>query len=66
MLPLALALAAAALTFGAMSVAGASLTIASIAVVPVLVGLAVDYAIQFQARFREEGSAEQAASWGDR
>ena len=64
LLPLGLALAAAALTFGAMSVAGASLTIASIAVVPVLVGLAVDYAIQFQARYREEGSVEQAAKLG--
>jgi hydrophobe/amphiphile efflux-3 (HAE3) family protein len=56
MLPLALALAAAALTFGAMSLAGASLTIASIAVLPVLVGLAVDYAIQFQSRFNESAS----------
>ena len=55
LLPLALALAASALTFGAMSVAGASLTIASIAVLPVLVGLAVDYAIQFQSRFRGGG-----------
>ncbi len=53
LLPLASALAAAALTFGAMSLAGASLTVASIAVLPVLVGLAVDYAIQFQARFEE-------------
>jgi uncharacterized protein len=64
LLPLALALAASALTFGAMSVAGASLTIASIAVLPVLVGLAVDYAIQFQSRFREEGSVEAAARRG--
>ena len=64
LLPLALALSASALTFGAMSVAGASLTIASIAVLPVLVGLAVDYAIQFQSRFREEGSAEEAARRG--
>ena len=55
LLPLALALAAAALTFGAMSVAGADLTIAALAVLPVLVGLAVNYAIQFQARFEEEG-----------
>jgi hydrophobe/amphiphile efflux-3 (HAE3) family protein len=53
LLPLALALAAAALTFGAMWVAGASLTIASIALLPVLVGLAVDYAVQFQSRFNE-------------
>jgi uncharacterized protein len=59
LLPLALALLAAALTFGALSAAGASLTMASIAVLPVLVGLAVDYAIQFQARVEEE--AERAA-----
>ena len=65
LLPLALALAASALTFGAMSVAGASLTIASIAVLPVLVGLAVDYAIQFQSRFGEEGrDAVRAARSG--
>ena len=54
LLPLALALLAAALTFGALSAVGASLTMASIAVLPVLVGLAVDYAIQFQARVGEE------------
>jgi uncharacterized protein len=54
LLPLALALLAVALTFGALSAAGASLTMASIAVLPVLVGLAVDYAIQFQARVGEE------------
>jgi uncharacterized protein len=54
LLPLAIALLAAALTFGALSLAGASLTVASIAVLPVLVGLAVDYAIQFQSRVQEE------------
>src|SRR6185437_13790938 len=54
LLPLALALLAAALTFGALSLAGASLTVAAIAVLPVLIGLAVDYAIQFQSRVREE------------
>jgi uncharacterized protein len=54
LLPLALALVAAAITFGALSAAGASLTMASIAVLPVLVGLAVDYSIQFQARVQEE------------
>jgi uncharacterized protein len=54
LLPLALALAASAMTFGALSLAGGSLTMASIAVLPVLIGLAVDYAIQFQARFDEE------------
>jgi hydrophobe/amphiphile efflux-3 (HAE3) family protein len=63
LLPLALALLAAALTFGALSLAGASLTMATIAVLPVLVGLAVDYAIQFQSRVGEEaergGTSEQ-------
>lgn len=53
MLPLALALGAAALAFGAVSLAGGSLTMASIAALPVLIGLAVDYAIQFHARFDE-------------
>jgi hydrophobe/amphiphile efflux-3 (HAE3) family protein len=56
LLPLAIALLAAALTFGGLSLAGASLTMASIAVLPVLVGLAVDYAIQFQSRVQEEQS----------
>jgi uncharacterized protein len=53
LLPLALALAAAAMTFGALSIAGGDLTMASIAALPVLIGLAVDYAIQFQARYGE-------------
>ncbi|MFP5362336.1 MAG: MMPL family transporter [Thermoleophilia bacterium] len=54
LLPLAIALAAAAMTFGLLSLLGASLTMASIAVLPVLIGLAVDYAIQLQARVHEE------------
>jgi hydrophobe/amphiphile efflux-3 (HAE3) family protein len=53
LLPLALALLATALTFAALSLVGASLTMASIAVLPVLVGLAVDYGIQFQTRAQE-------------
>src|SRR3954447_1372360 len=53
LLPLLVALAAAALTFGGVALAGASLTMASIAVLPVLIGLAVDYAIQFQSRVTE-------------
>ncbi len=53
LLPLGLALVATALTFGVLSLAGGSLTMASIAVLPILIGLAVDYAIQFQARHRE-------------
>jgi predicted RND superfamily exporter protein len=54
LLPLALALAAAALTFGLLGLTGGALTMATIAVLPILIGLAVDYAIQFQARFDEE------------
>jgi uncharacterized protein len=53
LLPLAIALAAAALTFGLFGLVGGSLTMASIAVLPVLIGLAVDYAIQLQARYDE-------------
>jgi hydrophobe/amphiphile efflux-3 (HAE3) family protein len=73
LLPLALALLAAALTFGALALTGASLTMASVAVLPVLVGLSVDYAIQFQSRVEEAVAAgapdrldaiRQAASHG--
>ncbi len=53
LLPLAIALAAAALTFGLLGVTGGALTMASIAVMPILIGLVVDYAIQLQARFDE-------------
>jgi hydrophobe/amphiphile efflux-3 (HAE3) family protein len=69
LLPLALALAAAAMTYGFMSLAGVDLTMASIAALPVLIGLAVDYAIQLQARFDESrrerldpGAAARAAA----
>ncbi|HWF35583.1 MAG TPA: MMPL family transporter, partial [Solirubrobacteraceae bacterium] len=58
LLPLAIALAATGITFGAVSLAGASLTMASIAVLPVLIGLAVDYAIQFQSRIEEAHGEE--------
>jgi uncharacterized protein len=54
LLPLALAGLACALTFGALALAGGALSIAQVAVLPVLVGLAVDYAIQFQSRVAEE------------
>jgi hydrophobe/amphiphile efflux-3 (HAE3) family protein len=53
LLPLAIALAAAGLVFGLLGLFGGSLTMASIAVLPILIGLAVDYAIQFQARYDE-------------
>jgi hydrophobe/amphiphile efflux-3 (HAE3) family protein len=61
LLPLALALAAAAIVFGLLALVGGTLTMASIAVLPILIGLAVDYAIQFQARFDE---AEEAGLTG--
>ncbi len=66
LLPLVLALGSAAVTFGALSLTGGRLTMASIAVAPVLIGLAVDYAIQLQARFDEEveGGATGAAAAG--
>ncbi len=53
LLPLALALAAAAIAFGLFGALGGTLTMASIAVLPILIGLAVDYAIQFGARLEE-------------
>ena len=65
LLPLGIALAAAGLTFGLLGLAGGSLTIASIAVLPILIGLAVDYAIQLQARYDEaveEGAAGAEAA----
>jgi uncharacterized protein len=59
LLPLALAGLACALAFGGLALVGGSLSIAQVAVLPVLVGLAVDYAIQFQSRVGEvlEGGA---------
>jgi predicted RND superfamily exporter protein len=53
LLPLAVAGAAGAMTLGLVALFGGSLTVGAIAMLPVLVGLAVDYAIQFQARFNE-------------
>ncbi len=53
LLPLGIALAAAAITFGLLALFGGSLTLASIAALPILIGLGVDYAIQLQARYDE-------------
>jgi hydrophobe/amphiphile efflux-3 (HAE3) family protein len=61
LLPLALALAAAGLTFGLLTLLGGSLTMASVAALPILIGLAVDYAIQFQSRFEEATSGAEPA-----
>ncbi|MCX6386137.1 MAG: MMPL family transporter [Solirubrobacterales bacterium] len=53
LLPLGVALAATGMLFGAMAIVGMSLTVGAVAVLPVLVGLGVDYAIQFQSRYDE-------------
>ena len=60
LVPLAVALGAVALTFGLMALVGAPLTMASIAVLPVLLGLGVDYAIQYQARIPDPPTARGA------
>jgi uncharacterized protein len=62
LLPLAIALAAVGITFGVTSLLGGSLTMASIAVLPILIGLAVDYAVQFQARAQEAANASVSVS----
>ncbi len=60
LLPLGVALAAVAVAFGLLGLTDGALTMASIAALPILIGLGVDYAIQFQARF-DEAVAEGAA-----
>jgi len=57
LLPLAVSLAAVAITFGLLALVGGALTMASIAALPILIGLGVDYAIQFQARYDEVEAA---------
>lgn len=57
LLPLAIAVVAAGITFGLTSLLGGSLTLASLAVLPILIGLAVDYAVQYQSRAQEEQTA---------
>ncbi len=52
LLPLLLAGASVAIVFGILSVLGLPLTMASIAVLPILLGLCVDYGIQFQSASR--------------
>lgn len=53
LLPLATAALATLLTFGALSLVSATVSVAQVAVLPILVGLAVDYAIQYQSRAGE-------------
>jgi uncharacterized protein len=66
LLPLAIALVSVAITFGLFALVGATLTIASIAVLPILIGLSVDYGIQFQARVQEARSSPEGDSLGAR
>ena len=61
LLPLVIGLVACALAFGCLALFGGSLTMASIAGLPILIGLAVDYAIQLQARFGEARSSGSSA-----
>ncbi|HEX5609314.1 MAG TPA: MMPL family transporter [Solirubrobacterales bacterium] len=62
LLPLGLALSATAITFGLLGLTDGALTMASIAALPILIGLAVDYAIQFQARYDEASSSHPEPS----
>lgn len=62
LLPLAIALMAAAIAFGLLALVGGSLTMASIAALPILIGLVVDYSVQFQARYDEEPGSARGAS----
>lgn len=64
LLPGAVALSAAVTTFGVYGLFGGRLTIAALAVLPILIGLAVDYTIQTQSRFDEfsmDGDPELSA-----
>ncbi|WP_048149540.1 efflux RND transporter permease subunit [Methanolacinia paynteri] len=54
MLPVLIVFCGIILTFGVMGLAGIALTSIVIAAFPVLIGIGIDYAIQFQSRFDEE------------
>lgn len=56
LLPLGMALAAAAITLGLLRLFGGSVSLAAVGVLPILIGLAVDYAVQIQARYDEVDS----------
>jgi uncharacterized protein len=53
LLPLLIALISVAVVFGGLAASGAQLSVGEVAVLPVLIGLAVDYAIQLQSRMQE-------------
>lgn len=62
LLPLLVAIGAAGFALGLLAIVGGTLTMASVAVLPVVIGLGVDYAIQLQARFREAPGRPPAAA----
>ncbi len=53
---------AAAWTFGAMGYAGIPLSMSSMAVLPILIGIGIDYSIQFHNRYQEEISNRKSVS----
>lgn len=58
LLPLAIVLIAVVSTIGIMGLVGIPLTMVSMAVFPVLIGLGIDYSIQFHNRYMEEELGE--------
>jgi len=54
LLPLLMVFFGVIYTFGAMGITGVPMTMASMAVFPILIGLGIDYAIQFHNRIEEE------------
>jgi len=54
LLSLIMVLVACLWTFGLMGYAGISLSMATMAVVPILIGLGIDYSLQFHSRYQEE------------
>ena len=57
LLPLGMSLAAAAIMLGLLRLFGGSVSLAAVGVLPILIGLAVDYAVQIQARYDETDGA---------
>lgn len=57
-LPLAIVLVGVFWTFGGMGLIGVPMTMVSMAIFPILVGLGIDYAVQFHSRAQEESRSE--------
>ncbi|WP_048152951.1 efflux RND transporter permease subunit [Methanolacinia paynteri] len=65
MLPVLTVFCGIILTFGVMGLTGIQVSMAVVAAFPILIGIGIDYAIQFQSRFDEEvrNSSIQEAIW---